>query len=98
MFETDQEEEEEDITTTAAAAEEEEEIEENVVSAALVVEAARNRALPPVPPGYTQTIDPETDDVFYTHPITGARVTTSFKSKSRSHCIALRCIAVSFFL
>ena len=79
VFETDQEEEddEEEIdgggNITAATAEEEEFVEN--VSAALVVEAARNRALPPVPPGYTQTIDPETDDVFYTHPTTGARVT-----------------------
>ena len=39
-----------------------------------VVEAARNRTLPPVPKGWKQTIDPYTDEVFYTNSINGARV------------------------
>ena len=57
------------------------------IAAALVVEAARNRALPPVPPGYTQTIDPETDDVFYTHPYTKARVSHSNFLTLQQYCL-----------
>lgn len=39
-----------------------------------VVEAARNRTLPPVPPGWTESIDPYTEEVVYVNSRTGARV------------------------
>lgn len=39
-----------------------------------VVEAARNRALPPVPPGWIESIDPYTEEVVYTNTLTGAKV------------------------
>ena len=46
------------------------------------MEAARNRALPPVPPGWIESIDPYTDQVVYTNALTGARVRFPPKSKT----------------
>ena len=39
-----------------------------------LLEAARNRTLPPVPAGWNESIDPCTEEVFYTNSVTGARV------------------------
>lgn len=47
-----------------------------------VVEAARNHALPPVPPGWKESIDPYSDEVFYTNIYTGARVRRSYRKLS----------------
>jgi len=48
-----------------------------------VAEAARNRTLPPVPAGWNESIDPYTEEVFYTSSATGARWYTSLDAKGR---------------